>query len=73
MFANEAMLVFGLFCVVYNLTFLIYFVSDSSAGTAGRPPAGPVTQVKKLLKILVLRSGGLRVFSVANFVVTGFL
>ena len=61
MFANEAMLVFGLFCVVYNLTFLTYFVSDSSAGTAGRPPAGPVIQVKKLLKILVLRSGGLRV------------
>ena len=48
MFANEAMLVFGLFCVVYNLTFLIYFVSDSSAGTASRPPDGPVTQVKKI-------------------------
>ena len=71
MFANEDMLVFGLFSVVYNLTFLIYVVSDSSAGTAGRPPAGPVTQVKKLIKILVLRSGGLRIFSMANAVVIG--
>ena len=44
---------------------------DSSAGTASRPPAGPVTQVKKLLKILVLRSGGLRIFSVANTFVIG--
>ena len=71
MFAKDAMLVLGLFCMVYKLTFLIYVVSDSSAGTAGRPPAGPVTQVNKLFKILVLRSGGLRIFSVANMFVTG--
>ena len=44
---------------------------DRSAGTASRPPAGPVTQVKKLLKIVVLRSGALRIFSVANLFVTG--
>ena len=31
MFANEAMLVFGLLFVVYKLTFLIYFLSDENS------------------------------------------
>ena len=44
-------------------------------GTAAQQalPAGPVTEVKKLLKILVLRSGGLRVLSVAHLGVTEYL